>query len=815
MLLFTELEKEQKGLPGSERLRERLRRNVRERRDHIFRLLLLIGVSAALGLLLAPSGPINLPDFREDEIADRDIRSPRNFEGLSDPEATAERRKAAAEEVLTVYDYEPLALETAAPRLSQAFARAREELAAQPPRKKGVAADETAETALRQAFLETLGVALAENDYQVLRRARFTEKLEEAMLVALHQLPYRQIVATREILLQEKKGRVLLRRIDPGGAGLERIERLEAFNDLDQAHRWIEKRLAQERGLAAAERMAAAAVVEALCSANVVVNRTETEQRIQQAVAEVKEVTIPLKKGEIIVRSGDRIKRTHLTLLQGMQRAGTQDNPAETAIGLGLLLLLLFLTLHLFGQTFIDKYQPRVRDLLFMSCLLLSAVVLAQLFQYAFNVFHANYPWFSPSSIKYLFPSALAAMVLRLALGWEITALFSVAAAAVLGLAFENSLSFTFYSLIGSLVGAASLRKSDSRSAMIKAGMSVSLVNLAVALAVLAAEGRTWPLFNAAAVLPDYGAFSALACAACSGAIIAFAILPASSAVELFGYVTDLKLVELSNLNNPLLNRLAIAAPGTYHHSRVVGQLVEAAAEAIGANPLLATVMAYYHDIGKIKQPHYFTENQERGEDRHNKLKPSMSKMIIVAHVTGGMEMGQEAKLPEEIIAAIPEHHGTNLITFFYNKALELADPGMGPIDENEYRYPGPKPQSKETAILMLADAVEATCKSLIDPTPAQLQGVVQKTMNRCFADGQLDDCQLTLADLHKIAKAFLRILGSIYKPRIDYPAPPIKEKRKGDEDLDSKPVKKEKAKSGDDENGGAEDLKRLGLAKE
>ena len=238
-----------------------------------------------------------------------------------------------------------------------------------------------------------------------------------------------------------------------------------------------------------------------------------------------------------------------------------------------------------------------------------------------------------------------------------------------------------------------------------------------------------------------------------------------------FGYTTDIKLLELANLNHPALKELIVQAPGTYHHSIIIGSLVEAAAEAIGANPLLARVCAYYHDIGKGKNPLYFGENQ-RGENRHDKLTPQMSALIIKRHVTDGVEMARQYKLPKQVADAIPQHHGTRLVGYFFHKALKEQEgkPDQGPVEEPVYRYAGPKPQTREAALVMIADAVEASSRAMQEPTPAKLQSLVQKIINGIFADGQLDECDLTLRDLNEIARAFYRTLGGIYHTRPDYP---------------------------------------------
>lgn len=237
-----------------------------------------------------------------------------------------------------------------------------------------------------------------------------------------------------------------------------------------------------------------------------------------------------------------------------------------------------------------------------------------------------------------------------------------------------------------------------------------------------------------------------------------------------FNVTTDVKLMELSNLNHPLLKAMIVKAPGTYHHSLIVGAMCEAAGDEIGANSLLAKVMSYYHDIGKMDHAQYFIENQRPDYNPHDQISPYMSKTILVAHVKDGAELGMKHKLGKPIIDGILQHHGTTLISFFYNKALESQDEDIDQVNEEDFRYPGPKPQFREAALVMLADSVEAAARSLDDPTPSRLQNIVKNIIHRKFTDGQLDECDLTLKDLTIIEQCFNRVLLGVYHQRIDYP---------------------------------------------
>jgi putative nucleotidyltransferase with HDIG domain len=236
---------------------------------------------------------------------------------------------------------------------------------------------------------------------------------------------------------------------------------------------------------------------------------------------------------------------------------------------------------------------------------------------------------------------------------------------------------------------------------------------------------------------------------------------------SLFSITTDITLLELSDLNHPLLKRLALEAPGTYHHSISVGNLSEAAAKSIGANSLLARVGTYYHDIGKIEIPEYFVENQLGVHSKHEQLAPSMSALILAAHVKRGRLLGEEADIPDDVLNFIEEHHGTMVMSYFYNKSLEQ---GGDPAAVDKFRYPGPKPQVRETGIAMLADAVEAASRTLDDPKPARIHALIQRIINERFQSGELDECPLTLRDLAKIREAFAQILIASFHHRVAYP---------------------------------------------
>jgi len=265
------------------------------------------------------------------------------------------------------------------------------------------------------------------------------------------------------------------------------------------------------------------------------------------------------------------------------------------------------------------------------------------------------------------------------------------------------------------------------------------------------------------------------------GAVLAFAGGPVAVGVatfllpafeKIFGATTDIRLLELSNQNLPLLKRLSLEAPGTYQHSLAVGNLAEAGADAVGANGLLLRVCAYYHDVGKLVKPEYFVENQH-GINPHDNLTPSMSAQVIMSHVKEGLEIAGREKLPLPIRQAIATHHGTKLIRYFYSRAVRLRDEqghDVGEVRESDYRYPGPKPHTKELGILLLADAIEAAARTIENPTPGKIRNMIERIVTDALEDGQLDQSALTFKELERIGSAFLWVLTNMFHSRVDYP---------------------------------------------
>ncbi len=466
---------------------------------------------------------------------------------------------------------------------------------------------------------------------------------------------------------------------------------------------------------------------------------------------------ITVKRGEVIVREGERITAGQMGKIAAYNSLERRDFfVVKKFLAVFVLLFLLVAILYEYSEKNIKKFYLSKRDLVFCAIFTVFCVVLVKSFYLIFE----SYAQSRLEDLFYVIPVFVFAMVIRIVLFSEIAIIFSVVYAATLAFAFENSLRVFLYTFAGSILGAYFSGKCENRNTILKAGLYTAFL---MCLFMLASDVFTGRSAGSVSLRVTLVLINGIA-----GSFIVLGILPVIE--NIFDYTTDIKLLELANLEHPLLGDMMLNAPGTYHHSIVVGNLSKAAAEAIGAHPLLTRVASYYHDIGKLKMPRYYIENRVAGDDAHAGITPSMSSLIIMSHVKEGVELAKEYKLGRKLTAIIKQHHGTSLTSFFYTKAKEQEDPSLHVIEEKDFRYPGPKPQTKEAGIIMLADAAEAASRVLDDPTPKRIELHVQRIIENIFLDGQLDECELTLKDLHAIQRSFITILIGIFHHRVEYP---------------------------------------------
>lgn len=484
---------------------------------------------------------------------------------------------------------------------------------------------------------------------------------------------------------------------------------------------------------------------------NLFYEQQETEARLTAAVKLVPRGRGTVLQHEKILERHEKVGAEHLQKLRSLETERMQQQLSEGAWRWLLPLVGKFLSIAL-AITVLGFYLALRHDALYadLNKLILIALTLALVlfFAHLAHRFEAS---------EYLIPIALAPMLLTIFFGAQVGFVGTVALSFMLGSLRGNDFAMAFSCLLIGVAGILAVRKVRSRSWLIKAmlylGVAHFVIVLTMAFLLLTPFERV--LHNLLS--------SALAALFCP--ILTYGVMVILE--YLFDVTTDATLLELSDLNRPLLHELALRAPGTYYHSILVGTLSEAAAEAIGANSLLARVGAYYHDIGKIEMPEYFVENQKGGKNPHEKLAPSMSCLVIINHVKRGLEIAESNGIPQALRDFIPQHHGTNLVAYFYKKAQELSEDEE--MQETTFRYPGPKPQTKETGILMLADAVEATVRAYREPSVSRIRHIISGIVAERFTGGELDECPLTLRDLNKIKASFERTLTGIYHGRIQY----------------------------------------------
>ncbi len=774
---------------------------------------ILFSLSVIISVLLFPHALTGPKIYLAGDVAERDIKASQDFL-VEDPVLTEKGRLEASRLVLPVYDFDPEGLHLIS-RIREAFRLGREYVSKS---KLAASAHDSAPAAeiqrpskdsLRSEINEALGTSPSEDLFNQLVKTGFSSETEETAIMLLVNCLRTGIVADESVLKAEAKG-LLLRDI--------RTEKEKAYaetggfftshgarNYIREQGRIIAGSLSSPENAKASYTLAAAVV-----QANITFNKRETELRRDQALREVKPFYFIVKKGEMIVREGERITPEHLLKLNEHNKVLKRKEMLTGAPAMALLISLVLSALYLVGLLKSKFSRAGSTDLLLFAVTLVGLFLVIMSAGFIADELARGTGLFSSRAFIFAMPVATGAMVIAVFNGMKVAASFSLIASILSAIVIGGRIEWFMYFFISSLMSAYGVKDCRERAVFIKTGVKVGAVHIVMALAIQALDGSI--------ATPE----TAVVCVAgfvggiLSG-VITTGVIPI---IEItFGYTTDIKLLEQANLDQPLLRELMVQAPGTYHHSVIVSTMVEAAAKGIKANPLLAKVAAYYHDIGKVKKPLYFVENQLGGENRHERLAPSMSSLILTSHAKEGVELAAKFGLGREIRDIIRQHHGTSLISFFYERAKEQAErkgDKAVKVKEEDFRYPGPKPQTKEAGLIMLADATEAASRTISEPTAARIQGLVQKIINKAFSDGQLDECELTLKDLNEIAKSFNKTLGGIFHQRIEYPEPVLKiapVKRGSIGNTDSVQAEDSRIKRREDKTGNGGTLKRLGLS--
>ena len=461
----------------------------------------------------------------------------------------------------------------------------------------------------------------------------------------------------------------------------------------------------------------------------------ETE-KVRKSVSKV-----VIVKGENIINEGEIITKDKLELLQSIGLSDKKGNEGLLSV-LGIVLILVMLEiLSILYLKYVSENLIKCEKKLLLIILVITAILLTCMF---LNIITG-----------YIIPIAAASMLISILIGSEVAILSNIVISVLIYLV-VGDINILIMSLISGTYASFTNIETNVRRNVFISGLKVGLMNffIVLALSFIHSDNFKIPLINASLAL-----FSGLL-----SSILVLGTLPIWE--HYFDILTSLKLLELSNPNNELLKRMLIEAPGTYHHSIIVGNLAERACDKIKANSLFARVAAYYHDVGKLKRPNYYKENQITIDNPHDRLKPKASVKIIKQHITYGIELAKKYKLPKEITNIINEHHGSTLIAYFYHEAKKSNEE----ILENDFRYDGPRPNSREAAVVMLADSVEAAIRSIKDPTKEKIEDMIAKIVNNKLSDNQLDKSELTLKDLDTIKEAFLEVIMGMFHERIEYP---------------------------------------------
>ncbi|MCE5270514.1 HDIG domain-containing protein [bacterium] len=715
-------------------------------------------------LVLTPSREIPDPfiDIAAGRVADRDIIAPFDFQVYKSPEELQSEREKAAAEVLPILEFQPEVKEQVLARMLDFFnalhrVAQEPEIARRLPNwndytRQGSAGRHggyTVSPRVLRALYEVDSLLSLSDDEIVYLLDPDCARILRNSLKDFMVYRLREGLIDRETLGQVDGDFVVLRREGNESlmqknelSTLRQVMDLARAETVDQRYPEISKNLF-------------ISMLSRFMQPNIHYNSDETQNLrylARQRVKTTRDQTV--LRGEKIVGRGERVTEQHLERLENLKRQFALRQ--SEAGGMGQLrrdtgLYLIYLVLLLPFWIYLLLHRPEVYHRL--SPMLIVSITFLIVLGFSCLVLR------SEDLPVYMIPVSIAPLLLAYLIDDQVGIAAMVSLSLMVGVQAGFSIYVTLFSLTAGVAAAISVRQVKSRK-----GQYLSILYIAVASLVA--------VFAIDFLFRGEGAAEVVATAGWStvnaflSTMITIGLLPLMEII--FKVTSNFTLLELSDLNRPLLKRLAIEAPGTYHHSIILGNLAEAAAAGIGANPIFARVAAYYHDIGKLRKPLYFVENQAGRENPHNKLSPKMSSLIISNHVKEGVELARAARLPECIIDVIRQHHGKTHISFFFTKEKERNPETR--LNEHDFCYPGPKPLTREAAIIMLADSVESASRTLSEPTVSRIKGLVKKIIDAKLRDGQLDHTGLTLKDLTRIGEEFVPILIGVHHQRIEYP---------------------------------------------
>ncbi len=612
-------------------------------------------------------------------------------------------------------------------------------------------------------LLKALGLELTEVERSAMNFDYTEPSFERTLLDLLSGVQNSQIIGSKEELAGGQDKLVLRNLLSGGDEPYQSPDQFTSLDDArDKVRQFAQDRFTQDES--GRQRSLGILLAQKLLRPTVTLNKLELEKRKEGIVETMSPVYFSVKKGEVIARAGDRATRHQVELIQSFY--DEMENAEKWPKMLGTLLIVLFsLVLVYFVLQLKGGARLSFKSLLLMSLAIVLTLFLVKGLVVVGESISMRYTEMDTVMLRYLFPVALTSMLVGILINFEVALLAGLLTSLFLTLMVQGNLYFFFFAMVGSMIASLPMTKFESRHSLLNHGLKVSVLNLPVILIVLLIERNELGPW----VIPY---FVAGALGGVLSAVLASVLLPLFEA--LFDVTTNLRLLELSNMNHPALKHLIFNAPGTYQHSILVGNLTEAAAQKIGANPLLARVGSYYHDLGKGQDSHFFIENQPQNSTNiHDEIDdPYVSAKKIIDHLRIGALMAEKFRLGSLIRDMIVQHHGIGLVRYFYDRAIKNAmvqDENVK-LDESPFRYPGPKPQSLEAALIMLADASEASTRSIEKPTEALIGQMVQKVGWAILKDGQLDESGMTLEQFRDTLQCFVKVLVSIHHHRIQYP---------------------------------------------
>lgn len=744
-----------------------------------FVIVFLFVLALAYIISYVPSRSLPVPEIGS--IAAADIIAPADLT-IEDAEATQARRQEARAAVLPVYVFHTNVQTDTEAKIRLSFAAGREWIARTDSPAQRL--DE-----LQKLFIKEFDIEPSLNDLGLLVKLGFPPNLEDGLIRLLTVPLGRGVLVSKSVFLhgEPQRGLTLIR---------DREERSIKVADI------LDLREAKDLLYSASESLdfpgrTKAVLIELASlylSPNASFDPAGTNARLERAATGVEPVFYMIKQGKVLVRKGDEVTADVLRQIRIINRnLGATPSWLLNFLGTFLFLALIMLIAWYDLKSLLGT-KPALTQLVLLGVLLTLSLVVNKLGLFLSQTLSQNttIPWLTHTeSHPYGFPLQFGALIIAFLTGLPISLMFIIINSLIVGYLFRADFFLMIFSLIGGLAAIYGIKYfgRQRRTSVLRTGLFlVAPINVFM---VVALQLVREPLGS---LSPFYASLAMGIAGGLLSAALGFVLLPLVENV--FGFVTQPKLLDLTNSETPILRQLALEAPGSYHHALLVATLAEKAAEGLKLDSLLVKAGGMYHDIGKLRRPEYFIENRTRNVDTHRDLTPAMSALVIINHVKEGAEMAKKLHLPRKIRDIIEQHHGNSLVRFFYQKAKEKYDPDMHEIGEEQFRYPGPPPQSKEAALIMLADAVEAASKTLRTPSEAHFKRVISAIIDGFIQDGQLDDCNFSLKELKTIAAAFLETLDSVFHPRVDYPG----------YEFEDKPAAKREEKNGrngkNDKNG-------------